>query len=276
MKEFIRNRTIRPSSRDENSKSYKIDTRLISRDDFLIVNIDHETNSYQKSFKFYGSDVADRDSISFRVNDFDGIININWSGIKPIDLNSVNSKHSSKFPGSNVKKEKVNIISESNLLNKKNSFDSVSNSETKILVIGTMPGNISLLKGEYYCNPRNRFWKNISNITKRNLPLDYNGKLEMLLNAKIGIWDVAFKATRKGSLDRDIENVEPNYLESFIEMHKNIRNIVFNGQKAENLFNKYFERKYDIKYISMPSTSSTNTHYDDDELFNIWQEILVH
>lgn len=110
MKEFIRNRTITPSSRDEKSKSYKIDTRLVSRDDILIVNIDHEANSYQKSFKFYGSDVADRDSISFRVNDFDGIINISWSGIKPIDLISVNSKHSSKFPESNVKKKKLILI----------------------------------------------------------------------------------------------------------------------------------------------------------------------
>ena len=84
MTEIIRNRTIRPSTRLEKSKSYKIDTKTVSRDDILVVNIDHETKAFCKSYKFNGSDVAYKDSISFRVNDYGTSIDISWSGATPI------------------------------------------------------------------------------------------------------------------------------------------------------------------------------------------------
>lgn len=84
MTEIIRNRTIRPSTRLEKSKSYKIDTKNVSGSDTLVVNIDHETKSFRKTFRFKGSDVAHKDSISFRVNDFETHIDISWSGAQPI------------------------------------------------------------------------------------------------------------------------------------------------------------------------------------------------
>jgi hypothetical protein len=84
MTEIIRNRTIRPSSRAETSKSYKIDTKNVSSGDTLVVNIDHETKSFRKIFRFKGSDVPHKDSISFRVNDFGTHIDISWSGAQPI------------------------------------------------------------------------------------------------------------------------------------------------------------------------------------------------
>ena len=80
MTEIIRNRTIRPLTRLEKSKSYKIDTKAVSSGDILVVNIDHESKSFCKTFKFNGSDVAHKDSISFRVNDFGTHIDISWSG----------------------------------------------------------------------------------------------------------------------------------------------------------------------------------------------------
>lgn len=88
MAEITRNRTIRPSTRLEKSKSYKIDTKTVSRGDILVVNIDHETKSFRKSYKFNGSDVAHKDSISFRVNDYGTTIDISWSGATPIGTTS--------------------------------------------------------------------------------------------------------------------------------------------------------------------------------------------
>ena len=67
-----------------------------------------------------------------------------------------------------------------------------------------MPGDKSLEIGEYYGHSRNRFWKIISTITNNDLPLIYSDKKELLLKSKIGIWDVAQKANRKGSLDSAI------------------------------------------------------------------------
>ena len=84
MAEIIRNRTIRPSTRLEKSKSYKIDTKKVSHNDILIVNIDHETKPFRKTYRFKGSEVAHKDSISFRVNDFGTSIDVSWGGVIPI------------------------------------------------------------------------------------------------------------------------------------------------------------------------------------------------
>ena len=159
--------------------------------------------------------------------------------------------------------------------NTKTSFDPISNSETTILILGTMPGDKSLELGEYYGHSRNRFWKIISTITDNDLPLTYTDKKALLLKTKIGIWDVAHKANRKGSLDSAIENEEPNDLDGFIARHKNLKIIGFNGTKSEVLFDKYFNRKSELKYISLPSTSPANTGIDFDNICKLWRQILT-
>jgi hypoxanthine-DNA glycosylase len=104
--------------------------------------------------------------------------------------------------------------------------------------LGTLPGEKSLEFSEYYGHSRNRFWKVISVITNNELPSNYDDKKLLLLKTRIGVWDVAHKAHREGSLDIAIKNEEPNEINSFINKHKNLKVIGFNGQKAEKLFNK--------------------------------------
>ena len=84
MTEIIRNRTIKHSSRLEKSKSYKIDTKKVRKGDALIVNIDHESKNFKKTFRFKGSDVLTKNSIHFIVNEFGDRIEITWSGAQPI------------------------------------------------------------------------------------------------------------------------------------------------------------------------------------------------
>ena len=157
----------------------------------------------------------------------------------------------------------------------KTSFDPISNVDTTILILGTMPGDKSLELGEYYGHSRNKFWKIISTITDNDLPLSYSDKKELLRKSKIGIWDVAHKANRKGSLDSAIENEEPNDLDNFISTHKNLKVIGFNGTKSQALFDKYFDRKSDLKYIPLPSTSPANTGIDFDNICKLWRQILT-
>lgn len=155
------------------------------------------------------------------------------------------------------------------------SFGPISNSDTSVLILGTMPGDRSLELGEYYGHPRNRFWKIISTITGNDLPLSYNDKIALLLKCKIGVWDVAHKANRKGSLDSAIEEEEPNDLDDFIYRHKNLKVVGFNGTKSQALFDKYFDRKNHLKYLSLPSTSPANTGIDFDSICKLWRQILT-
>lgn len=157
----------------------------------------------------------------------------------------------------------------------KTSFDPISNADTTILILGTMPGDKSLELGEYYGHPRNRFWKIISTITNNDLPLNYPDKQKLLLKSKIGIWDVAHKANRKGSLDSAIEDEEPKNLNDFISRHKNLKVIGFNGTKSQTFFDKYFNKKAEIKYISLPSTSPANTGINFDNICKLWRQILT-
>lgn len=275
MTEITRNRTIRPSTRLEKSKSYKINTKTISRGDTLVVNIDHETKPFRKTYKFNGSDVAHKDSISFRVNDFGTSIDISWSGATPIGTIASKSTMPTTISKPLTKKVADKVVSKPISTNTKTSFDPISNADTTILILGTMPGDKSLELGEYYGHSRNRFWKIISTITNNELPLTYSDKKGLLLKSKIGIWDVAHKANRKGSLDSAIEDEEPNDLENFIAKHKNLKVIGFNGTKSETLFDKYFDRKSGLKYISLPSTSPANTGIDFDNICKLWRQILT-
>ena len=156
----------------------------------------------------------------------------------------------------------------------KTSFDPISNLDAFVLILSTMPGNKSLELNEYYGHSRNKFWKIISTIANNDFPVTYPDKKTLLHKMKIGIWDVAHKANRKGSLDNAIQDEEPNDLNGFISKHKNLKIIGFNGKKAEALFDKYFTRQTGIKYISLPSTSPANTGMDFDNICQIWRQIL--
>lgn len=275
MTEIKRNRTIRPSSRNEKSKSYKIDTKSVSSGDILVVKIDHESKLFHRTFKFKGSDLAHKNSISFRVNDYGTHIDISWSGANPHGIETTEKKASSitrkKLEKRIIKGKKTNSI----LKHTKTSFAPISNSDTTILILGTMPGDKSIELGEYYGHSRNKFWKVISTITENDLPESYNDKKTLLLKTRIGIWDVAHNAIRKGSLDSAIENEQPNEIIDFIKIHHNLKLIGFNGTKSQALYDKYFEREFGIKYILLPSTSPANTGIDFDGICRKWKQILT-
>jgi hypoxanthine-DNA glycosylase len=202
----------------------------------------------------------------------------NYANIFDRDGSTVSLIGQSKIKAKAPSTEKPKTIKQeikTNSTHTKSSFDPVSDSNTTILILGTMPGDKSLELNEYYGHSRNRFWKIISTITNNDLPLTYSGKKSLLLKSKIGIWDVAHKANRKGSLDSAIEDEEPNDMDGFIARHKNLKIIGFNGTKSQALFDKYFDRKSGMKYISLPSTSPANTGIDFDNMCKQWRQILT-
>ncbi len=138
-----------------------------------------------------------------------------------------------------------------------------------------MPGDTSLKYSEYYAHSRNRFWKIIATITNAEIPNTYEQKKDLLRKNKIGLWDVAARANRKGSLDTSMSNEIPNDLENFINMHKHLRVIALNGAKADTLFNNFFSRKPNITYFSLPSTSPANTRYNFEVICSSWKQILT-
>lgn len=151
-----------------------------------------------------------------------------------------------------------------------NSFPAFIDSNTKILILGTMPGIASLTKQEYYGNPRNHFWRIMYTLFD-TLPFSdsFEEKIQLLQKNKIGLWDVLENCERKGSLDIHIKNHKENDFEMLFKQYPTIHTIVFNGKESHKYFIKKFGQIEGITYYVMPSTSPANTMSFENKL-KIW------
>ena len=81
---IYRKRVIRPSTRKATSFNYRVDVAKVLAHDTLFVEVGHESEDFKKTYKFNGSDLAQKNNISFRVQDYGTHIDIQWSGAQPI------------------------------------------------------------------------------------------------------------------------------------------------------------------------------------------------
>src|SRR5208337_4416466 len=101
-------------------------------------------------------------------------------------------------------------------------FPPISSPSARVLVLGSLPGRLSLERGEYYANPQNAFWKIVSNRIP-DLPSDYSGRTATLIEQRVALWDVLAAATRSGSLDSAIaDDAIPNNFRAFFHIHPHI------------------------------------------------------
>ena len=134
------------------------------------------------------------------------------------------------------------------------SFNPIINNDSKILILGTIPGAESIKKNSYYANEKNHFWQIIYAVFNSTPDKTYQERCNFLLNNKIAIWDVLHNADRNGSLDTNIKNGIPNDFDEFLSLYANIRKIIFNGTKAESLFKKHFKNIYcSFECLTVPS-----------------------
>ncbi len=93
----------------------------------------------------------------------------------------------------------------------KKGFSAVVDENTEILILGSLPGDISLRKLQYYGHPGNDFWRLLGSAIGENLQdMDYNSRLEILKHHRIGLWDVFNAGNREGSEDSKIKDEEVN------------------------------------------------------------------
>ena len=99
------------------------------------------------------------------------------------------------------------------------SFKPSIDNNSKVLILGSMPGVKSLEEQQYYAHPQNRFWKVMGSICNSpDFPnLAYSEKLQILLNNNIALWDTIKSCNRIGSLDSDIQNETPNDIRKLLK-----------------------------------------------------------
>lgn len=133
----------------------------------------------------------------------------------------------------------------------------VVDGQTKVLILGSMPGVQSLEKQQYYGNPRNHFWPIMGELFQVDIPANYEERLQLLHKHHVGLWDVIKACERKGSLDSAIKNEVPNDFDMLFKKYPQIQAVLFNGAKAYDVFQKKvgFELLQERSYFKMPSTS---------------------
>lgn len=152
-------------------------------------------------------------------------------------------------------------------------FKPIYSKDSKILILGSIPSVVSREDNFYYAHPKNRFWKLISKILNVKEPITIEDKTKLILNNKLAIYDVIKSCDIEGSADSSIKNVKLNNLDEIIKKSK-IEKIIFNGNKAYELYNKYEKNKFSNIEV-LPSTSPANARYSFEKLYKIWSKELV-
>ena len=145
--------------------------------------------------------------------------------------------------------------------------------ETRLVILGSLPGGQSLAKQQYYAHPQNHFWRLLESVFDAPLvALDYPSRLAALSRLHIGLWDVIANAERQGSLDSAIKRPEAQSLHQLTSLCPKLTAIAFNGAKSAALGRKALGEKGEaltldivggpsrtIRLIDLPSSSAAYT-----------------
>lgn len=117
----------------------------------------------------------------------------------------------------------------------KKGLEPIINVKTKVLIMGTLPGDQSIELQQYYANKNNDFWKLISLVINKDVTsYNYETKVKELLKYNIGLWDVFQYSKRKGSLDANIKNEQLNDF-SKLEIAPNLKLIFLMVKRLANM-----------------------------------------
>ncbi|APZ99828.1 DNA-deoxyinosine glycosylase [Sphingopyxis sp. QXT-31] len=132
--------------------------------------------------------------------------------------------------------------------------------DTRLLILGSLPGARSLAEQRYYAHPTNQFWQLVGEVIDRPLAgMDYDDRLAALREAKVGLWDVIRSAERRSSSDSEIREVEAQDLAALVAELPDLRMIAFNGGKAAAVGRRQLPGLEGVEIVDLPSSSAANT-----------------
>ncbi len=157
------------------------------------------------------------------------------------------------------------------------SFAPIIGRVPRVLILGSMPSQKSLVANQYYGHPQNSFWWIMTNILGFSQDLSYLEKTKKLERSSVAVWDVLKECQRKGSLDSNIVRSSeiPNDISSFVECHPTIELLVFNGGAAKAIFKRHHPLLLEIfETVQLPSTSPAYASISRDKKYQAWYQAI--
>jgi hypoxanthine-DNA glycosylase len=136
---------------------------------------------------------------------------------------------------------------------------------TRVLILGSFPGEVSLAAKQYYAHPRNHFWPLLGEaigVTLAGLP--YRRRLDALRAHGVGLWDVIVACERRGSLDGAIRNAQHGEVDRVRRIAKGLALVCFNGRTAARREPAWRAAGYAT--LVLPSSSPAYTRPFDEKL----------
>lgn len=174
----------------------------------------------------------------------------------------------------------------------------VIDENSRILVLGTFPGEESLASQKYYNDNSNKFWKVVSD-DEEDIPIVYENRLKLLSVKGIALWDIYHMVVRKGSADKDIKAGCFNNIFEMLQKYPKVKTVALCGITEDskvhpNKFLEHFFKDVDfakkctgknlerkqlknpidnqlLDFVFLPSTSGSNGQKN---LRQIWQDEL--
>ena len=152
--------------------------------------------------------------------------------------------------------------------------------QTRVLVLGSFPGEASLKARQYYAHPRNQFWPLLQVLWPQHLqPNDYLGRCAWLLARGLGLWDVYGACVRAGSLDSAIREAQVNDFAALRAQCPGLQAVVHNGgesfRHARAVQQALGREGVPLPVLKLPSTSPANASWSFERKRAAWAQALA-
>jgi hypoxanthine-DNA glycosylase len=145
--------------------------------------------------------------------------------------------------------------------------------DTRVLILGSFPGEASLAARAYYAHPRNHFWPILGALVGAPLAeLPYAERLARVQAHRIGLWDTIVACERRGSLDGAIRNAERAEVARVHRAAPALVAVAFNGRTAARAAPRWRDAGYQT--VVLPSTSPAYTRPFAEKL-EAWRALLA-
>jgi hypoxanthine-DNA glycosylase len=155
----------------------------------------------------------------------------------------------------------------------KKSLEPLVEPDSKILILGTMPGEKSIALQQYYGNKGNYFWKILYAVLEIPFSADYTDRKLLLQKHKIALWNTLQSCERTGSRDDKIINATVNDFELFFQRYPTIRIVFFESMAAARMYKQLAFIDHRMEYKTLPSTSGLNAGTSYTGKLEQWQQL---
>ena len=157
---------------------------------------------------------------------------------------------------------------------RKHGLAPVLDADTRVLILGSFPGEASLAASQYYAHPRNHFWPIVAAVLGEDLSATpYRARLACLKAHGLGLWDTIVACERQGSLDGAIRRAERGDVTRVRHVARRLELVCFNGKTAARAEPVWREAGYAT--LVLPSTSPAYTRPFAEKLA-AWRAIAAH